>query len=269
MRGSANQMMRFAAFLAIGLATAGAALAQAEPARVPLSPIAKQLPPLLFSSDLLGGSAQPQPGVTAFSDPTTRLAIMPVASSEPPLGPAAQAASDAAGMPAEELPLPAEQAALTAPTAPTDEPAAEPPPAVPEEASAPAEEPPPEKPKSPKTTTITVIVENVESGSGMVNVAVCDKGLSREGCPYVHEIKAQQGFVETEFRDIPPGNYAVVGYHDVNGNNSFDKLLGMPREPYALSSKAAEKLVPTFADAALPIKAGENAVIIRLKRLGG
>ena len=57
--------------------------------------------------------------------------------------------------------------------------------------------------------------------------------------------------METEFDDIPPGTYAVVGYHDVNGNNEFDKLFGMPREPYALSSKAADMLVPTFADAAL------------------
>ena len=46
-------------------------------------------------------------------------------------------------------------------------------------------------------------------------------------------------------------------------------MLGIPREPYALSGRAADKMVPTFADAALPIKTGENAVIIRLKRLGG
>ena len=55
----------------------------------------------------------------------------------------------------------------------------------------------------------------------------------------------------------------------MNGNDQFDKMMGIPREPYALSSNAGEKLVPTFADAALPIKSGENAIIIRLKRLGG
>ncbi len=81
-------------------------------------------------------------------------------------------------------------------------------------------------------------MENVESDSGTVKVAVCDKGLSREGCPYSHAIPAAKGFVETEFDDIPPGTYAVVGYHDVNNNNQFDKLFGMPREPYALSSRA-------------------------------
>ncbi len=135
-------------------------------------------------------------------------------------------------------------------------------PAVPAEAAVP-------ETAVPKTSTVTVIVENVESAEGTVNVAVCDKSLSRDGCPYTHEVPAAPGFVETEFDDIPPGNYAVVGYHDVNGNNEFDKLFGMPREPYALSSKAADKLVPTFNDAALPINAGPNAVIIRLHRLGG
>jgi uncharacterized protein (DUF2141 family) len=147
----------------------------------------------------------------------------------------------------------------TAPPAPEAAPAA---PAVPTEAAK------PETP-APTTGTVTVIVENVESAQGTVNVAVCDKSLSRDGCPYTHEVPAAPGFVETEFDNIPPGNYAVVGYHDVNGNNEFDKLFGMPREPYALSSKAADKLVPTFNDAALPINAGPNAVIIRLRRLGG
>src|SRR3712207_9084332 len=65
------------------------------------------------------------------------------------------------------------------------------------------------------------------------------------------------------FDGIEPGTYAVVGYHDVNGNDEFDKFLGVPREPYALSNKAGDKMVPTFADAALKINKGDNTVIIR------
>ncbi len=177
----------------------------------------------------------------------------------------------------EVLPEPGPEPAVVAQTLP-DEPANAPESAAGSDTMAPqTEEPPvpvakpepPAAPPAPKTGTVTVIVENVESASGTVNVAVCDKGLSRDGCPYTHEIPAAPGFVETEFDDIPPGTYAVVGYHDVNGNNEFDKLFGMPREPYALSSKAGSMLVPTFADAALPINAGRNSVIIRLRRLGG
>lgn len=249
--------MRFVALLVIGLVTAAPAAAQ-ESARFPLSPMTNRLPVALFGPDLLAGTLEPEPGVTTFVEAAPRPAIVSAAAAEP-LAPVAGEAP-AAEPPVEELPVPDDQPAMAEPVEelPVEEPPVE---AV----AVPEETPPP----APDTTTITVIVENVESGSGIVNVAVCDKGLSREGCPYVREIKAQPGFVETEFRDVPPGNYAVVGYHDVNGNNLFDKVLGMPREPYALSSKAAEKLVPTFADAALPIKAGENAVIIRLKRLGG
>jgi uncharacterized protein (DUF2141 family) len=129
----------------------------------------------------------------------------------------------------------------------------------------------PAKPAAPAAgkTTITVIVEGVESSKGVVNVAVCDKDLSEEGCPHSTSVKASAGFVEARFDKVPPGNYAVVGYHDENGNDEFDKFLGVPREPYALSNRAGEKMVPTFKDAALKIKQGENTVIIRLQRLLG
>jgi uncharacterized protein (DUF2141 family) len=123
--------------------------------------------------------------------------------------------------------------------------------------------------EAPTTALISVIVENVETDGGTVNVGLCDKGLSRETCPYDREVRASAGFVEATFENIPPGSYAVVAYHDVNGNGQFDRMLGIPREPYALSGRAAKKMVPTFDDAVLPIRTGENAVVIRLKRLGG
>ena len=123
--------------------------------------------------------------------------------------------------------------------------------------------------ESPTTAIISVIIENVETDGGTVNVGLCDKGLSREECPYDKEVRASAGFVEATFANIPPGSYAVVAYHDVNGNGQFDRMLGIPREPYALSGRAGQKMVPTFNDAVLPIRTGENAVVIRLKRLGG
>ena len=38
--------------------------------------------------------------------------------------------------------------------------------------------------ESPTTAAISVIVENVETSDGTVNIGLCDKGLSRETCPY-------------------------------------------------------------------------------------
>ena len=135
--------------------------------------------------------------------------------------------------------------------------------------TAPQPVPPAEESAAPETAEIHVIAENVESGQGEVWLALCDTSLSVEGCPYKKSVPAAGGFVEVTFEDIPPGIYAVVGYHDVNGNNEFDSMLGVPREPYALSGPAGEMLAPGFEDAAIEIKPGMNDVILRLGRLVG
>lgn len=117
---------------------------------------------------------------------------------------------------------------------------------------------------SQTTASVRVIAENIDSG-GQVWLALCDTSLSVEGCPYKTSVPAAVGYVEFTFEDIPPGAYAVAGYHDVNGDGTFNSLLGVPREPYALSGPAAEMLVPTFEDAALDIKPGPNSVVIQMR----
>jgi uncharacterized protein (DUF2141 family) len=123
----------------------------------------------------------------------------------------------------------------------------------------------PEVEASPETASVHVIAENIETDGGEIWLALCDTSLSVEGCPYKKSVTATIGFVEVTFDDIPPGAYAVVGYHDDNGNGEFDSLLGVPREPYALSGAAGDMLVPTFEDAIVPIKAGPNDVIIQMR----
>jgi len=133
------------------------------------------------------------------------------------------------------------------------------------DAPSPAEGAAPPEPGPPTLATVRVIAENIESDRGTVRLALCDSGLSVEGCPYHLSVPAAVGFVETTFKDIPPGTYAVVGYQDLNDNNEFDMLFGVPREPYALSGAAGDEFVPTFEDAAIPLAAGENDVRIRMR----
>jgi uncharacterized protein (DUF2141 family) len=136
-----------------------------------------------------------------------------------------------------------------------------------------AETPPPDstapaEPTAPTTATVTVTVDNVSVGEGNVWVAICDSGLSIEGCPSQQKVPAASDPVTVTFENVPPGTYAIAGYQDLNGNDQFDKLLGVPREPYALSGAAADMLVPTFKAAALTFAAGDDPVTIRLKRIG-
>lgn len=240
------------------------AQAQTDPARGDFSPIPNTLPDLLIapvplSGTLLrplspGASGAPLPEVAPQAGDVP-VAVETDTAPPPPVAAIPEATAPAAGI------VPAPPPAV--PAVPGRE-AVVPPPVVP----APAPAPPP-APARPAQASITVIVEGVESNEGVVNVAMCDKSLSEEGCPHSQQVKAAPGFVEARFDGIAPGTYAVVGYHDVNGNDEFDKFLGVPREPYALSSKAGDKMVPTFADAALKINKGDNTVIIRLQRLLG
>lgn len=260
MKAAALRLLTSGCFVA-GLITAAQAQSSVH---VDLHPIPKNMPPLLFAPDLLGGTAL-RPTLAEPADAATAMEAAAAMKPEDAVAPAQEAPAvepAATGSVAETPPEVAAETVAQAQAAETPAPptAAEPQ-AEPESAASPLA-------LAKGETHVTVIVENVESDQGTVNVAVCDKGLSREGCPYDKGVTARPGFVEAQFRGIPPGEYAVVGYHDVNSNERFDRFLGVPREPYALSGRAGGEMVPTFEDAVLTIKEGENVVIIRLQRFG-
>ena len=259
--------MRVLAAFLIGLGLADAAAAQTNSVRVEMEPLPQTMPMLLFAPEPIAGTmlkpfAPPQPGAMAEILPDGNVAAVEPA--------ALQVEPDIAADPASAATATATPQGRAEPDAESG--------AGPETALAPLPGaieapdvtiPAPDAAPGTSSTVVHIIVENVGSNDGVVNVALCDSGLSEEGCPYKTSVPAVAGFVETMIDNIAPGTYAVVGYHDVNGNDEFDKFLGMPREPYALSSAAAESLVPTFSDAALSIHEGDNVVIIRLKTFGG
>src|SRR3546814_5617415 len=60
------------------------------------------------------------------------------------------------------------------------------------------------------------------------------------------------------FKDLPPGRYAVLAYHDENGNGELDRRFGMiPTEGYGLSNNPKVMGPPSFEDSAFEVPAGE------------
>jgi uncharacterized protein (DUF2141 family) len=57
------------------------------------------------------------------------------------------------------------------------------------------------------------------------------------------------------FSNLPPGRYAVIAFHDENGNGKLDKnVLGVPTEPYAFSNNVQGFLgPPTYDKAAITV----------------
>ena len=140
------------------------------------------------------------------------------------------------------------------------------PPPAPEVALAPQPE---EQAPPPPEMEIKVIIDNVQADLGTVVVALCDKDISQEGCPYHKLVSASVGSVSTAFVDAPPGRYAVGAFHDVNENGDLDRSGMIPQEPVALSNHALDKgLIPSFDDAALDFSKGSTTVTLTLKRWG-
>lgn len=254
--------MRIPALLLVGSLAIGGAQAQSGDPQSELRPMPRTLPMMLFAPDPLAGT-MPRPlegreSVAAVAEDDA-VAILNEAVGDAELRREAVAQAD---------PEPRNDAAAEATDEPELEQAAVPEASEPEPATTePSAASTPEETAEP-VATVRVIIENVESSSGIVNVAVCDTDFTPDGCPYHVAVPAAAGFVEAMFDDVPPGIYAVVGYHDINSNDEFDRFLGIPREPYAMSGEAGDSLTPAFRDATLKINKGENYVIIRMKRLG-
>jgi uncharacterized protein (DUF2141 family) len=75
-----------------------------------------------------------------------------------------------------------------------------------------------------------------------------DRAVARITAP------AAAGSVTVTFPDLAPGTYAVMAYHDADGDGEMDRFLGMiPTEGYALSNDPKVAGPPPFDAAAFPV----------------
>lgn len=101
---------------------------------------------------------------------------------------------------------------------------------------------------------LKVKVLGVASDDGTVRVSVHD---GAEGFPSDRKfllgqaVPAKAGGVTVVFADLQPGKYAVVGFHDIDGDEELaTNLVGMPAEPYGFSRDARGSFGPPEFDAA-------------------
>lgn len=78
-------------------------------------------------------------------------------------------------------------------------------------------------------------------------------------------IKAEQGTMKLEIKDLPPGTYAFGVVHDENDNQKLDKgLFGIPKEGFCFSRQAMGTAGPPSFDAA-SVKVGAGITVQQLK----
>ena len=119
--------------------------------------------------------------------------------------------------------------------------------------------------------TLTITVQGVVPPGGMLRLGVYDRaGYDTDKEVAFADVPAKPGVTVVTLKDIPPGEYAVMTYQDVNSNDKTDSnFLGIPTEPYGFSLNARPFLSkPSFNDTRFTLVAGENSQTLRLQNTG-
>lgn len=113
---------------------------------------------------------------------------------------------------------------------------------------------------------LQVNVSSIANNKGLIEFALYKNPAVFTEAGKTHRlarIDAQKGTVSYTFKDLEPGKYALVVYHDENHNKICDKnLFGIPTEAYAFSNNVRPKLsVPSFEDCAIKLQQDRNIQI--------
>ncbi len=99
------------------------------------------------------------------------------------------------------------------------------------------------------TETITVTVP-VQSDEGNVVFGLYDETSFMKQPLVGLEGEIKEGKTTVTFENVEPGTYAILLFHDKNGNKQMDfEPNGMPTEPYGVSNNVMSMGPPLWSDA--------------------
>lgn len=99
-------------------------------------------------------------------------------------------------------------------------------------------------------TSITVSIDNVQNDNGVVSFALHTKETFMKGAGVASaQSKVKDGKVIVTFKNVQPGEYAIIALHDENENNQMDyQANGMPKEAYGSSNNPMTFGPPQFGE---------------------
>ncbi|MBU2938415.1 DUF2141 domain-containing protein [Lacinutrix sp. C3R15] len=112
---------------------------------------------------------------------------------------------------------------------------------------------------------ITVTVKNIKNTNGKVILSLHNASTFMKGKGLESSITEINGDTATlTFKNVIPGEYAIMGVHDENSNNQMDfELNGMPKESYGMSNNPILYGPPTFDAAKFELKKEDVNITIR------
>ncbi len=113
--------------------------------------------------------------------------------------------------------------------------------------------------------TLQVAVTNVTSDAGTVQFGLYTKDNFMKAPPLKSASSTiKNGKASVVFESLEPGTYAVIAFHDANGNDKMDfETNGMPKESYGTSNNIMSMGPPRWEDSKFEMTEQSTALEIR------
>lgn len=115
---------------------------------------------------------------------------------------------------------------------------------------------------------LDVTAEHITPGSGSIHVVLYrgPTGFRHEDRAFrVLKAPANSATASVRFQALPPGDYAVMVYHDANGNDKLDLRFGMfPTEGWGLSNNPKVMGPPGFKASRVTMDDQNKTIMIDL-----
>lgn len=116
---------------------------------------------------------------------------------------------------------------------------------------------------------LEVTAEHVVPGPGSIHFVLYrgPEGFRHEDRAFrVLKAPAGAGSISVRFRDVPPGRYAVMAYHDADNDQKLDLRFGMfPKEGWGLSNNPKVMGPPGFAASSFSLGDKNGSTIIDMQ----
>ncbi len=115
-------------------------------------------------------------------------------------------------------------------------------------------------------TTITIKVENVLSNKGKVGLGLYNEVTFMKALPLEnHFEKIENGVAVFTIKNVQPGNYGIMCFHDENDNDKMDfESSGMPKENYGVSNNEVSFGPPLWENARFEVGKEDLELVIRM-----
>ena len=120
-----------------------------------------------------------------------------------------------------------------------------------------------------RLATLYIEVKGIDDDKGQLGLNVFRNEKEMFAHPYrVHFVRIQHRIARLELLQLPPGEYALVAYHDRNQNGKLDHhFLGYPQEAIAYSGGFHLSLfsgMPTFTKLKFNVLPGVHTMTLQI-----